>query len=176
MEYFEIFLNSDDAISGSSTPHACSFNLGSVNDFVPNMYMYQNSNYCFVKVKYFSVKETKANFTTATVDTILIEMGGSLPNSVKSDSLTQSNPKNMIQSNIIGLVPTDLETNTYSNITYENDFVKSHNIFNGVININLKDQDLVSLTLTGSKSWTMLLCVAFEKQPDLKEKSNIDYF
>ena len=103
-------------------------------------------------------------------------MGGSLPNSVKSDSLSQSNPKNMIQSNIIGLVPTDLGTNTYSSITYENDFVKSHNIFNGVININLKDQDLVSLTLTGSKGWTMLLCVAFEKQSDLKEKSNIDYF
>jgi len=176
MEYFEIFLNSDDAISGSSTPHACSFNLGSVNDFVPNMYMYQNSNYCFVKVKYFSVKETKSHFSSVNVGTILIEMGGSLPNSVKSDSLSQSNPKNMVQSNIIGIVPTHLGTNTYSHITYENDFVKSPNIFNGVININLKDQDLVPLTLTENKPWVMLLCVAFEKQPDLKEKSNIDYF
>ena len=82
----------------------------------------------------------------------------------------------MTQSNIIGLVPTNIGSNSYSSIQYENDFVKAGNILNGDIVINLKNQDNVSLTLTASKAWCMLLCIGFEKQAQLKNKSNIDYF
>ena len=172
MDYFEVFLNSADAIQGSSTPHSCRFNLGNVNDFVPNAHIYQNANSCFVKVKYFSVEETTANFASANVGTILVEMGGALPNSARSNTISQSNPKNMLQSNIIGIVPTSSTDNTYSSNTFDNDFVKSGNILNGDIVINLKNQDSSSLSLTGSKAWVMLLCVAFEKEPELKNISN----
>jgi hypothetical protein len=168
MEYYEIFLNSADAIQGSSTPHSCRFNLGNVNDFVPNAYIYQNSNHCYVKVKYFSVEETASAFNSANTSTILIELNGSLPNSVRSNSISSGNPKNMIQSNIIGIVPTSVADSTYSSNTFDNDFVKCNNILNGDITINLKDQDTVPLLLTASKAWVMLICVAFEKEMDIK--------
>ena len=176
MEYFEVFLNSADANQGKTTPHTTIFNLGSINDFVPNSHLYQNADYCYVKVKYFVVEETLANFNTANVGTILIEMGSAMPNSVRSEEISTSNPRNMTQSNIIGLVPTSIGSNTYSSTRYENDFVKAGNILNGDIVINLKNQDNLSLTLTASKAWVMLLCIGFEKQAQLKNKSNIDYF
>ncbi len=172
MDYFEVFLNSADANQGSAKPQSCIFNLGNVNDFVPNAHIYQNSNYCFVKVKYFSVEETTTNFSSSNVGTILIELNGSLPNSVRSNGISTGNPKNMTQSNIIGIVPTSIAGNTYSSNTFDNDFVKCNNILNGDITINLKDQDQLLLALTGSKAWVMLLCIAFEKQPEIKNLPN----
>jgi len=164
MEYYEIFLNSADAINGSSTPHSCRFNLGSVYDFVPNAHIYQNAPYCYAKVKYFSVEETTSAFNSANTSTILIELNGGLPNSIRSNTISAGNPKNMLQSNIIGLVPTSVADSTYSSNTFDNDFVKCNNILNGDINIDLKDQDGVSLLLTASKAWVMLICIAFEKE------------
>ena len=108
MDYYEIFLNSADANSGSTTPHITRFNLGTVYDFIPNAYLYQNSAYCFVKVKYFSVEETNATFNSGGTSTILIEMSGALPQSVRSNNISTANPKNMTQSNIIGVVPTSI--------------------------------------------------------------------
>ena len=173
MDYFEVFLNSADAIQGSTTPHSCRFNLGNVNDFVPNAHIYQNANSCFVKVKYFSVEETSSAFNTANIGTILIEMAGSLPNSARSNTISQANPKNMLQSSIIGIVPTSAADNTYSSNTFDNDFVKSGNILNGDMVINLKHQDGGFLSLDASKAWVMLLCVAFEKQNSLLNTPNI---
>lgn len=167
MDYYEIFLNSADSNNGASTPHITSFNLGNVYDFIPNAYHYQNAEYCFVKVKYFSVEETASAFNTAGTSTILIEMSGALPQSVRSNNISTSNPKNMVQSNIIGIVPTSASDSTYSSNTFDNDFVKSNNILNGNITITLKDQDNALLSLTGSKAWVMLLCVAFEKKTEL---------
>ncbi len=175
MEYYEIFLNSANATEGSSTPHSCRFNLGSVGDFVPNAYIYQNANYCFVKVKYFSVEETASAFNSANTTTILVEMGGALPNSVRSSDVSVANPKNMEQSSIIGLVPTNMADATYSSSTFDNDFVKAPNILNGDITINLKDQDGSFITLTSVKPWSMLICVAFEKEPQIKNMPSISY-
>ena len=166
MDYFEVFLNSANAMTGASTPHSTTFNLGSVYDFAPNAYKYQQADYCFVKVKYFSVEETATNFNSANTSTILVEMNGALPNSVRSYSIANNN-KNMGQSNIIGIIPTSVSASTYSSNTFDNDFVKCNNIFNGNITINLKDQDNAFLSLTGSKAWVMLICVAFEKEGDL---------
>ena len=164
MEYYEVFLNSADAINGSSTPHSCRFNLGSVYDFVPNANIYQTAPYCYAKVKYFSVEETTSAFNSANTSTILIELNGGLPNSIRSNTISAGNPKNMLQSNIIGLVPTSVADSTYSSNTFDNDFVKCNNILNGDINIDLKDQDGVPLLLTASKAWVMLICIAFEKE------------
>lgn len=172
MEYFEIYLNSANSTEGASAPQSCRFNLGSVYDFVPNAFKYSESNYCFVKVKYFTVVETATALNSADISTILIELNGALPNSVKSQSISTSNNMNMGQSNIIGIVPTSIAKNTYSSNTFDNDFVKCNNIFNGDIHINLKDQDGATFTLTGSKPWSMLLCVAFEKTSDIMNHSN----
>ena len=168
MDYYEIFLNSANAISGSSSQQTTTFNLGNVYDFIPNAYLYQNSAYCYVKVKYFSIEQTASAFNTAGVSTILIEMNGALPQSVRSNTISTSNHKNMTQSSIIGIVPLSVSDNTYSSNTFDNDFVKSNNILNGDITINLKDQDNLFMNATGNKNWVMLLWVAFEKENELK--------
>lgn len=172
MEYFEVYLNSADAISGASTPHSCRFNLGSVYDFVPNAYKYAQSHCCYVKVKYFSVEETTANFNTAGTGTILVQLSGILPNSVTSQAISTSNNMNMGQSNIIGVIPTSIAKNSYCSNTFDNDYVKSNNIFNGDITINLKDQDDAFIALTGSKAWVMLISVAFDKDSEVKSHPN----
>jgi hypothetical protein len=95
-------------------------------------------------------------------------MNGALPHSVRSNTISTSNHKNMTQSSIIGIVPLSVSDNTYSSNTFDNDFVKSNNILNGDITINLKDQDNLFMNATGNKNWVMLLCVAFEKENELK--------
>jgi hypothetical protein len=78
----------------------------------------------------------------------------------------------MKQSNIIGIVPTSIDKFSYSSNTFDNDFVKCNNILNGDITINIKDQAGAFITLTGSKPWNMLICVAFEKKPELLNHPN----
>jgi hypothetical protein len=170
MEYFEVFLYSDDALSGSGSPSQCVFNLGNVYDFAPNAHLFQNANHCFVKVKYFSIEQTASNFNTASIGTIIVEMDGALPNAVRSKEISSANFSNMVQSNIIGIVPTSITKNTYSSNTYDNDFVKANNIFNGNITITLKDESgaLTGGTIGASNKWCMVLCVAFEKDDNIK--------
>lgn len=172
MEYFEVFINSANAVDGSTTPHTARYNLGSVYDYAPALQRYADAPYCFVKVKYFSVVETTANFATADVGTILVKIDTALPNSSMTNTISTSNPKNMIQSNIIGVVPTSSTKNTYSSTTYDNDFVKCPNIFKGDITINLTDSDGTAISLTGSKPYHMLLCVAYKDNPNDYNISN----
>ena len=172
MEYFEVYLNSDDALSGSDKPNQCVFNLGNVYDFAPNAHLFQNANHCFVKVKYFTIEETSTNFNNNDDATILIEMDGALPNAVRSKSLSNANFQNMAQSNIIGIVPTSIAKNTYSSNTYDNDFVKANNIFNGNITISLKNDFGISMGLSTGIAWAMLICVAFEKDDNIKAIPN----
>jgi len=172
MEYFEVFLNSVDSLAGSNRPNQCIFNLGNVYDFAPNAHLFQNANHCFVKVKYFSVEETESNLNTASIGTIIVEMDGALPNAVRSKGLSSANFQNMVQSNIIGIVPTSITKNTYSSNTYDNDFVKANNIFNGNITISIKDELGVDLNLSSTIDWVMVLCVAFEKDDNIKAIPN----
>ena len=172
MEYFEVFLSSIDCISGSNAPNECVFNLGNVYDFAPNAHLFQNANHCFVKVKYFSIEETSANFNTNSIGTIIVEMDGALPNAVRSIPVAGTNFRNMTQSNIIGIVPTSITKNTYSSNTYDNDFVKANNIFNGNITITLKDEIGGKLTLSNGQDYVMVLCVAFEKDDNIKAIPN----
>ena len=162
MEYFELLINSGDAMNGSTTPHITTFNLGNVYDFVPNAYKFQQSNYCFVKVKFFEVKDTAHG-----AGVILININNALPNSSRTETISSSNPKNLGQSGLIGVVPTSSSSHTYSSNTYENDFVKCNNILNGNITFTLTNETGTNLSLNGSKPWTMLLCVGFEKNPEL---------
>lgn len=162
MEYFELLINSSDALNGSTTPHITTFNLGNVYDFVPNAYKFQQSNYCFVKVKFFEVKDTAHG-----AGVILININNALPNSSRTETISLSNPKNLGQSGLIGIVPTSSSSHTYSSNTYENDFVKCNNILNGNITFTLTNETGTNLSLNQNKPWTMLLCVAFEKEPAL---------
>ena len=161
MEYFDILINSADAINGANTPHITTFNLGNVYDFAPNAYKFQQADYCYVKVKFFEIKDTAHG-----AGVILININNALPNSARTELLSAS-PKNLTQSGLIGIVPTSSISHTYISNKYDNDFVKCSNILNGNITFTLTNETGVNLSLNQNKPFTMLLCVAFEKEAEL---------
>ena len=66
MEKFSVYLDSGDALSGSTTPYRTVFNLGSVYNFAPQAEKYANEPYCYVKVSNFSIKYTATQFALLT--------------------------------------------------------------------------------------------------------------
>ena len=178
-EYFDIILKSRDALGNTyntatppvitaSTPHNLDFNLGSVYDTAPALQRYADSPYCDVKVKYFSIDETKANFNTNACITIQVKLNIGLPQALETKRIEGLNQMNCITSQTIGVLPTGLDSATYGDSTYDNEFVKSSNIFKGIVNIKLDDQDDEPLDfLNKSMPYFMVLCVRFRKNPDL---------
>jgi hypothetical protein len=167
-EYYDIFLNSKDAIEGSGLVSVTRFNIGNINDFAPTLYRYGENATCQLKLKYFDIKQTTEHFQTENVSTILVEINQSLPNSVKSNTVSTDNPRNMQQSQVIGIVPVNSNKNTYSDSTsYDNEFVTSYNILKGDITITLKDQNGAVLTgLDGNQDhpYFLAICIGFKKE------------
>ena len=184
-EYFDIILKSKDALGNTyntatppvitaSTPYNLDFNLGSVYDTAPALQRYADSPYCDVKVKYFSIDETKANFKTNACITIQVKLNQKieavekLEEALESKRIEGLNQMNCITSQTIGVLPTGLDSATYGDSTYDNEFVKSSNIFKGIVNIKLDDQDDEPLDfLNKSMPYFMVLCVRFHKNPNL---------
>ena len=178
-EYFDIILKSKDALGNTynnavppvitaSTPSNLDFNLGSVYDTAPALQRYADSPYCDVKVKYFQIDETKANFDTSNSITIQVKLNIGLPQTLESKRLTATNQNNVNTSRTIGVISTGLTTATYGDTTYDNEFVKSSNIFKGIVNIQLTNQDDVLLSdLDKDTPYFMVLCVRFHKNPML---------
>jgi len=141
----------------------CSFNLGSVLDQTPNAQNFQNETDCLIKVKYFSVEQTAAEFTTAVIQTVQIRSNILLPNTIESQFQTAGIP-NMGSSNILGVIPVGNTTYTYSDLQNNpNDWKCSSNPFRGQIEITITDSNGTPLTLLQSKNWYMVLCVYFSK-------------
>lgn len=176
-EYFDIILKSKDAIGNTfntatppvitgSTTQDLNFNLGSVYDTAPALQRYADSPYCEVKVKYFQIKASESFFATANAITIQVKLNVGLPQSLESKRLLPGNQDNLIPSQTIGVVPTSQTTSTYSSITYENQYVKSPNIFRGTVNVRLENQDdALITTLSKDTPYFMILCVKFRKEP-----------
>ena len=141
----------------------CNFNLGSVLDQTPNAQNFQNETDCLLKVKYFSVEQTAAEFTTALLQTIQIRSNVILPNTIESQFQT-TGILNMGSSNILGIIPVGNTTYTYSDLQNNpNDWKCSSNPFKGQIEINITDSNGTPLTILQSKNWYMVICVYFSK-------------
>lgn len=141
----------------------CSFNLGSVLDQTPNAQNFQNETDCLIKVKYFSVERTAAEFTTAVIQTVQIRSNIILPNTIESQFQTAGIP-NMGSSNILGVIPVGNTTYTYSDLQNNpNDWKCSSNPFRGQVDINITDSNGTPLTILQHKNWYMVLCIYFAK-------------
>ena len=162
---FLIYLNSVNS-QQNTTPSNMSFNIGSVLGQAPNIINFEKQAYCKIKVRYFSIKRTAAQLTTADISTLLINMMISHPNSIRSTSMTSTEPSNVRTSNIIGVVPTKNTVSTYSNSEYDNDYVYVANPFIGDISIQILDQDYTEFTgLDQTMPVEMLLEVCFDDDP-----------
>ena len=155
---FQVYLNSADALNGTdTTPHDMTFNLGSVYDTSPQLQRFADAPYCYVKVDYASIKDTLSG-----KGTVLIKMIKNLPNSLESASLSASNNLNLKSSNIIGVLPSGDSAFKSTTTSMDNTYVKCSNVFNGLTQIQLTDENGSALSLSDSKPAQILLCVYFE--------------
>jgi len=162
---FLIYLNSVNS-RNASTPSDMNFNIGSVLNQAPNLVNFQKQAYCKIKLRYFSIKRTAAQLTTADISTLLVNMNIAHPNSIRSTTMDANNAFNTRTSNIIGVVPTKNTNSSYSNSEYDNDYVYVTNPFVGDVNIQILDQDHTEFTaLDNSMPVEMLLEVCFDDNP-----------
>ena len=156
--------------SGSNTSNSCIFNLGSILDQAPNAQELENVSSCLIKVKYFTIERTTAEFTTDQVSTVQIRMNNQYPNNLETQPINPSYNTNTTTSNIIGLLPTGYTDYTYSDLNSNpNDYVAIANPFKGQTTIKLTNQNgtLLSNASTQDKEWNMWLCIYIPVQPKI---------
>lgn len=153
----------------SQSSDICAFNVGSILNQAPNAQEFENRTECLVKIKYFAIERTAADFTTDLINTIQVRLINQYPNNIESRPQS-GNYNNVISSNIIGVFSTGNTDYQYSDLqTNPNDYICVGNIFNGSLNISLTDQDgdpLDSILL--DKDWNMFLCVYFPPSAKIK--------
>ena len=182
--YYYLYINSDDNITGNVNCKNINFNMDSVLQSAPNRQYIENQAYCYVRLCYFAMDLAPNNANIGTTTTIQLRVGGvNFPNTFETSPLTASNPQtkvignhyNLGSSNILGVIPTGREEASnfnnlylYSNVDYDNTYVVMGNIFKGQLNLKLTDQDGAELadTLTNNKSYNMKLEIYF---PEDKE-------
>ena len=167
---FTIYVKSSDATSVNATFNRYSFNIGDLlAQTASNSSNYNDRAFCNVRVRYFDVRDTVANFSAADVSTILLEMNNGCPNNIKTVDGQAAN-----SSNIIATVPTGSTNNVYSNSEFDNSPVIMNNVFNGIVNINLLDQDEADITLTAAKKFYLVLEIEFNELPQNTNVVNIN--
>ena len=161
LEKFNIYLSSANASTGSTTPYECSFNVGDIYNFAPNIDKFADRDYCYVKVSNFSIKYSASTANTDDVSNILVTLNTALPNSATN---TLSGNGTLGQSNIIASIPTGATNYSYSNVDYDNEMVKSSNILKGQLLVTLLDQNASTLSgdIDNTNPWSMTLCVYYD--------------
>tara|TARA_R110001592_G_scaffold77531_1_gene233315 strand:- start:3461 stop:4012 length:552 start_codon:yes stop_codon:yes gene_type:complete len=172
---FKIMLNSANAINGTDdTPNLMTFNMGSVYENANQLQRFQEADYCYVRVDYCSIEDALTG-----VGNVLINLNGvALPNSLSSKVLSTTNFHNVATTQLIGLMPTGNTGFTYSSNTFDNSYTKVSNLFNGMKQFELTDQDGTAITLNSSKPVELLLSVYFPTNPTYfnNNPSKVDNF
>jgi len=165
---FQVYLHSNDAVLGKTTPYRCSFDLSSVWDnFAPQSQQYSNNAYCYVKVSNFNVKLRYNNSTT--ISSIHIDINKPFPNNISSQTLSTTINKNFKTSNKLVVLSTNANNDNFTyggnpNQSLDSGYVCVGNIFTGMTEFYLYDNEGVDLVLTGDTPWEMMLQVYFEEE------------
>ena len=171
---FNVYLNANDSIGGIATrSDICRFDIGSILSQAPNAEELENASHCLIKVKYFHIDIPPATFKADNTSLIQIRMPNSFPNNIESRP-SGVGYKNVVSSNIIGLMATGDDTYTYSSYqTSPNDYIAIGNPFKNQIEIQLTDQDgdFLGPIATANKEWALWVCVYFPPQPNILTKN-----
>jgi len=161
MKRFQIYLNSRDAIEGSTNPNRCSFDLSTI---VPSI----STERCNVRVSYFDVAVTSSAWTTAGVSSVLITSPShaGLSQYQSTPSADQAVGVSFIRhSPIIGVFATGSTANV-SNLNSANlQYVSIGNVFSGTFIVELVDQRRRSLSgvlNSVNKDWSIIIDVEVE--------------
>ena len=158
-EVFNLYINSKHSIEGASVQtNSLTFDLGSAHQNMPLLSQYADLAYCYVKLSYMAIGHNANNLSS--FSTLLVEMNSPQPCGMR----TNTSGGNLVSSNIIGLMPLATGSSHFfvNRDDYENEFVKVANIFKGLVNIQLKNEDGELLNLFASNNYEMLLRVYFD--------------
>ena len=161
---FNLYLNSKQSLEGSTAPTgSLNYDLGSIQQLSPLISQYANLGYCYIKLKTMNINNNSPAVSTQASS---LQITANLPQPCSATTQTLTPKKyGLASSNIIGLFPTNSGGTLY-NPSYGyhmNDWVKVGNPFKGVVNIRIKDQDGVDLTLNAVNNYQMLLQVYFDE-------------
>ena len=180
--YYYLYINSDDNISGATNCKNINFNMDSILQSAPNRQYIENQAYCYVRLCYFAIDLAPDNANIGTTTTIQLRVGGTIfPNTFETSPLSTTNSRNLGSSNILGLIPTGREDATdlnslflYSNQYYDNTYVVMGNLFKGQLNLQLTDQDGTALadTITNNISYNMKLEIYFPEDEAFNFNNN----
>ena len=171
---FNVYLNARDSLGGITTrSDICRFDIGSILSQAPNAEELENAGSCLIKVKYFTIQRTAAEFTADDVSTVQIRLINQYPNNIQSTGQSTTR-KNVISSNIIGVIGVGNTDFTYSDFqSNPNDYVAIANPFKNQIEIQLTDQDsdLLGPGATANVEWSLWLCIYVPPQVDILTKN-----
>jgi len=171
---YNVFLNARDSLGGIATrSDICRFDIGSILSQAPNAEELENAGSCLIKVKYFTIERTAAEFTGDDVSTVQIRLVNQYPNNIESIGQSTTR-KNVISSNIIGVVGVGNTDFTYSDYqSNPNDYVAIANPFKNQIEIQLTDQDgeYLGTAATANVEWSLWFCVYVPPQVDILTKN-----
>ena len=159
-EVFNLYLNSKHSLEGASvSTESLTFDLGSAHQNMPLLSQYADLAYCYVKLSYMAIGHNANNLSS--FSTMIIEMNSPQPCGMR----TKGSGSGLISSNIIGLMPLATGNNHFfiNRDDYENEYVKVANIFKGLVNIQLKNENEELLNLFASNNYEMLLRVYFDE-------------
>jgi hypothetical protein len=154
-EYFQVYVDSSQALQGSGTPHLCTFDLSTI---IPNI----KAGRCFVRASYISVYIASSVWKANGVSALLVKAKSAYtPNSFQTLSTGTRN------SSIIGLIPTGNDLSIAQNSITNTQYVEIGNIFNGLLTIEITGEygaSLASIMNSSAKGFVMMLDVCFEEE------------
>ncbi len=168
--YFQVYLNSADAVRKTGNGTVCSFNLQSVLDQAPAAQDFAKESVCMIKVLYFTISQVAATAThgwdALGISTLHIRMTNAYPNNIETNPIAIANSRSVVSSDIIGVVPVANTDFTYSNQYYDNNWVSCGNPLRGEITITITDQDATPITSAlnqGADNWNMLIQIYYPR-------------
>jgi len=180
--YYYLYINSDDNITGATNCKNINFNMDSILQSAPNRQYIENQAYCYVRLCYFAMDISPDNANIGTTTTIQLRVGGTIfPNTFETSPLSATNSRNLGSSNILGVIPTGkidpqhyYLDYLYSNVDYDNTYVVMGNLFKGQLNLQLTDQDGTALadTITNNISYNMKLEIYFPEDEAFNFNNN----
>ena len=163
---FHLNLESEDAMVNQKEIGRFVFNVGSVLDRAPQLNDLSKYSHSTIKLIYFDIAESAADWKTAGVEVLIIKLANNFPNNTQSQLVAQNNSFNSRSSDIVAYVPTLRDDWTYGP-NYVNTEVILGNFLEGEIAIQINKSFENKLVLTAGQVWRAVFEVCnYEKEEE----------
>jgi len=170
---FHLNLESEDAMVNQKEVGRFVFNVGSVLDRAPQLNDLSKYSHSTIKLVYFDIAESAADWKTAGVEVLIMKIANNFPNNTQSQLVASTNSFNSRSSDIIAYVPTNRDDWTYGP-NYVNTELILGNFLDGEIAIQINKSFETKLVMTAGQVWRAVLEVCYypkEEERDMLLKN-----